>query len=50
MSSTKTITIAPVKKAVTVEVSQERAFDVFTAGVDRWHRSFAPIAVGGYAV
>jgi uncharacterized protein YndB with AHSA1/START domain len=32
----KTITIAPVKKSVTVEVSQAHAFDVFTAGIDRW--------------
>ena len=33
---TKTITIAPVRKTVTVEVSQAKAFEVFTAGVDRW--------------
>lgn len=36
MSRTKTITIAPVKKTVTVEARQEKAFEVFTAGVDRW--------------
>jgi uncharacterized protein YndB with AHSA1/START domain len=36
MSNTKTITIAPVKKTVMVEVSQAHAFDVFTNGIDRW--------------
>ena len=45
MSSAKTIIIAPVRKSLTVGVSQEKAFEVFTAGVDRWwpkehHRSF----------
>ncbi|MEI9991014.1 MAG: SRPBCC family protein [Rhizomicrobium sp.] len=33
---TQTITIAPVRKAITVNVSQPRAFEVFTAGIDRW--------------
>jgi uncharacterized protein YndB with AHSA1/START domain len=36
MSTKKTITIAPVRKTVTVEVGQQHAFEVFTAGVDRW--------------
>jgi len=34
--STKTITIAPVKKSVRVAASQARAFEVFTSGIDRW--------------
>ena len=33
---TKTFTIAPVRKTITVNVSQARAFDVFTNGIDRW--------------
>lgn len=33
---TKTITIAPVIKSLIVETSQAKAFDVFTAGIDRW--------------
>ena len=33
---TKTISIAPVSKTLTVNVSQARAFEVFTAGIDRW--------------
>jgi uncharacterized protein YndB with AHSA1/START domain len=33
---TKTIAIAPVTKSVTVAAPQEKAFEVFTAGVDRW--------------
>src|SRR5574339_566040 len=33
---TRTITIAPVRKTVTVETSQADAFDVFTNGIDRW--------------
>lgn len=32
----KTITIAPVRKTVIVEAPQAHAFDVFTAGIDRW--------------
>ena len=28
--------IAPVRREVTVETSQARAFEVFTAGIDRW--------------
>ncbi len=33
---TKTITIAPVVKTLTVNVAQARAFDVFISGIDRW--------------
>jgi len=33
---TKTISIAPVKKSLVVEVDQAHAFEVFTAGLDRW--------------
>ena len=33
---TKTIAIAPVRKTITVNVSQARAFEVYTAGIDRW--------------
>lgn len=29
-------TIAPVRKQITVEAPQEKAFDVFTAGMGRW--------------
>ena len=32
----RTIQIAPVRKSVVVEANPERAFDVFTAGIDRW--------------
>ena len=32
----KTITIAPVRKSITVQASPLYAFDVFTAGLDRW--------------
>jgi uncharacterized protein YndB with AHSA1/START domain len=32
----RTIQIAPVLKTVVVETSPERAFSVFTAGLDRW--------------
>jgi uncharacterized protein YndB with AHSA1/START domain len=32
----KTITIAPVTKTLTVNAAQARAFDVFTNGIDRW--------------
>jgi len=32
----KTITIAPVRKSIVVQASPELAFDVFTAGIDRW--------------
>jgi len=31
-----TITIAPVRKSIRVSASQARAFDVFTAGLERW--------------
>ena len=33
---TLTITIAPVRKSVVVDVDPARAFEVFTAGFDRW--------------
>ncbi len=33
---TKTITIAPVTKTLTVEAGQAHCFDVFTSGLDRW--------------
>jgi len=32
----RTIQIAPVRKSVIVEATSERAFEVFTAGIDRW--------------
>jgi len=32
----KTVTIAPVCKSVRVKASQTHAFEVFTAGLDRW--------------
>jgi hypothetical protein len=32
----RTITIAPVRKSIVVQVGTERAFNVFTAGIDRW--------------
>ncbi len=32
----KTITIAPVTKTLTVNAAQAHAFDVFTTGIDRW--------------
>lgn len=32
----KTIRIAPVRKVVVVQATPERAFEVFTAGIDRW--------------
>jgi len=34
----QTIEIAPVRKSITVQASAARAFDVFTAGIDRWWR------------
>ena len=33
---TKMITVAPVRKSVTVQASPARAFDVFTTGMSRW--------------
>ena len=44
----RTITIAPVRKSMVVEASQAMAFDVFTAGIDRWwpkaqHIAEAPV-------
>jgi uncharacterized protein YndB with AHSA1/START domain len=46
--ATRTITIAPVKKTVTVDVPQAQAFDLFTNGIDRWwprkhHVGTAPV-------
>ena len=32
----KTISIAPVHKSVVVEATPQHAFEVFTAGIDRW--------------
>ena len=32
----RTISIAPVRKSVVVQATPERAFDVFTARIDRW--------------
>jgi uncharacterized protein YndB with AHSA1/START domain len=32
----RTIQIAPVRKTVIVQATPERAFEVFTAGIDRW--------------
>jgi len=32
----RTISIVPVRKTVVVEATPGRAFDVFTAGIDRW--------------
>ena len=45
---TTTIKIAPVQKTLVVNVSQARAFDVFTNGMDRWwpkshHTGSAPL-------
>ena len=44
----RTIEIAPVRKSVTVDGTPAEAFDVFTAGIDRWwpkshHIGAAPI-------
>jgi hypothetical protein len=33
---TSTVTIAPVRKNIRVNVGQARAFEVFTAGLGRW--------------
>jgi uncharacterized protein YndB with AHSA1/START domain len=32
----RTISIAPVRKSLVVQASPEKAFEVFTAGLDRW--------------
>jgi hypothetical protein len=32
----RSITIAPVRKSIVVQASPQRAFEVFTAGIDRW--------------
>jgi Activator of Hsp90 ATPase homolog 1-like protein len=32
----QTIRIAPVRKTIVVQATPERAFEVFTAGIDRW--------------
>jgi uncharacterized protein YndB with AHSA1/START domain len=34
--STRTITVAPVRKSIRVKASQAHAFEVFTTGLDRW--------------
>lgn len=34
--TTRTIEIAPVRKTITVNAPQAKAFDVFTGGIDRW--------------
>jgi uncharacterized protein YndB with AHSA1/START domain len=36
MTSTITITIAPVRKSIRVKASQAHAFEVFTSGLARW--------------
>jgi uncharacterized protein YndB with AHSA1/START domain len=36
MTSTRTITIAPVRKTIRVAAAQARAFEVFTGGIGRW--------------
>ncbi|MPZ57050.1 MAG: ATPase [Rhizobiales bacterium] len=33
---TKTISVAPVRKSVQVKATPERAFEIFTAGMERW--------------
>jgi uncharacterized protein YndB with AHSA1/START domain len=35
-TQSKTVPIAPVRKSIVVEATPERAFEVFTAGIDRW--------------
>lgn len=32
----RTISIAPVRKTIIVQATRDRAFEVFTAGIDRW--------------
>ena len=32
----RTISIAPVRKAVVVEATPQRAFEIFTTGIDAW--------------
>ena len=34
--TTRTITIAPVRKSIRVKASQAHAFEVFTSGLGRW--------------
>ena len=36
MTATATITIAPVRKSITVKANQVHAFEVFTSGLGRW--------------
>jgi uncharacterized protein YndB with AHSA1/START domain len=36
MTTTNTITIAPVRKSIRVNAGQAHAFEVFTSGLDRW--------------
>jgi hypothetical protein len=35
------LSIAPVRKTLVVEATPERAFEVFTAGIDRWYGKHA---------
>ena len=35
-ATSRTITIAPVRKSIVVAASPERAFEIFTRGIDRW--------------
>jgi hypothetical protein len=32
----RTVEIAPVRRTIVIEASPQRAFEVFTAGIDRW--------------
>ena len=32
----KSVQIAPVRKSIVVQATAQKAFDVFTAGIDRW--------------
>jgi uncharacterized protein YndB with AHSA1/START domain len=46
---TRTVTIAPVRKSLSVKAPQATAFSVFTAGIDRWwprqaHLGSSPMA------
>jgi uncharacterized protein YndB with AHSA1/START domain len=43
---TVTVTIAPVRKSIRVNASQAHAFEVFTAGLDRWWPRKASVCKG----
>ena len=46
MTTTNTITIAPVRKSLRVNAGQAHAFEVFTSGLDRWWpRKASPMQV-----